>query len=91
MKKAREYRKETRELLGHEIFGSKWMWALLILLVEGAIVGALSATGVGAIPALLIIGPLSYGVIDAFVKVARKEKEHAKNPNGPPPLPLRRR
>ncbi len=26
-----------------------------------------------------------------YLEIQRKEKEHEKNPNGPPPLPLRRR
>lgn len=76
MRKAREYRKESRELLGHELFGSKWMWALLLLLIASAIISAASGIGFG-IGALIIGGPIEYGVISVFLRVVRKEDEHA--------------
>ena len=77
MKRARDYRAEARETLGHGIFHRKWMYALLVLLVEGLLLGAVSATGVGAIISLLIAGPLSYGVIHIFLRIARKQDETA--------------
>ena len=76
MKRAREYRKESREFLGHELFGAKWMWALLILLIVSVIVSAATSVTFGIV-ALIVAGPLEYGVIRVFLKVARKEDEHA--------------
>ena len=76
MKRAREYRKESREFLGHELFGAKWMWALLILLIVSVIVSAATSVTFGIV-ALIVAGPLEYGAIRVFLKVARKEDEHA--------------
>ena len=77
MKKAREYRKDAKELLGHSIFGQKWLYALLAVLVEGALVSVLTATGIGTIITLIIIGPLNYGLISIFTRLSRKEDEKA--------------
>ena len=76
MKRAREYRKESRGLLGHELFGSKWMWALLMILIASAIISAASSATCG-IAALVVAGPLEYGLVRVYLRVARKEDEHA--------------
>ena len=76
MKRAREYRKESRELLGHELFGAKWMWALLMLLIVSAIVSTASSATCG-IAALVVAGPLEYGCIRVYLRVVRHEDEHA--------------
>ena len=76
MKRAREYRKESRELLGHEIFGAKYMWALLMLLIVSGIVSAASGVTCG-IAALVVGGPLEYGCIRVYLRVVRHEDEHA--------------
>ena len=77
MKKTKEYRKSAREVLGSSIFGKKWLYALLALFVEGALVSIISATGVGTIVALIIIGPLNYGLISIFMRLSRKQDEKA--------------
>jgi len=77
MRKAREYRKAAREVLGHSIFGQKWLYALLAVFIEGALVTIVTATGVGAILALIIIGPLNYGLISIFMRLSRKQDEKA--------------
>ena len=76
MKKAREYRKESRELLGHEIFGAKWMWALLMVLIVSATISVASSVTCG-IAALVVAGPLEYGLIRVYLRIARHEDEHA--------------
>ena len=76
MRKAREYRKESRELLGHELFGSKWMWSLLLILISSAAISAASAATCG-IAALVVAGPLEYGLISVFLRVVRRQDEHA--------------
>ena len=76
MKRAREYRKDSRELLGHKIFGAKWMWALLMLLIVSAIVSAAAGATCG-IAALVVGGPLEYGCIRVYLRVVRGEDEHA--------------
>ena len=76
MKRAREYRKESRELLGHELFGAKWMWALLMLLIVSATVSAAAGVTCG-IAALVVAGPLEYGCIRVYLRLVRHEDEHA--------------
>ena len=76
MKRAREYRKESREFLGHELFCAKWMWPLLILLIASAAISLASSITFG-IGALVVGGPLEYGLISVFLRVARKQDEHA--------------
>ena len=68
MKRAREYRKESRELLGHDLFGAKWMWALLMLLIVSAAVSMASSITCG-IAALVVGGPLEYGCIRVYLRV----------------------
>ena len=76
MKKAREYRAAARETLGHSIFGTKWMYALLAVLVYSLLLGAVSALGVGIL-GLLISGPLAYGCVSVFLRIKRNEDEKA--------------
>ena len=76
MKRAREYRKESRELLGHELFGAKWMWAHLMLLIVSGLVSAAAGATCG-IAALVVGGPLEYGCIRVYLRVVRHEDEHA--------------
>jgi len=76
MKKAREYRSESRELLGHKLFGSKWMWPLLLLMIASAAISVASAATWG-IAAFVVAGPMGYGLISVFLRVVRKQDEHA--------------
>ena len=76
MKRAREYRKLARETLGQSIFGTKWMYGLLAVLVYTLLLGAVSALGVGIL-GLLISGPLAYGLISVYLRIVRNEDEKA--------------
>ena len=76
MKKAREYRKESRELLGHKLFGAKWMWPLLLLMIASAAISLASSITFG-LAVFVIAGPIGYGLISVFLRVARKQDEHA--------------
>ena len=76
MKKAREYRKESRELLGHKLFGAKWMWPLLLLMIASAAISLASSVTFG-LAVFVIAGPIGYGLISVFLRVARKQDEHA--------------
>ena len=76
MKRAREYRKDAREFLGHELFGPKFMWPLLLLLIVSAAISAASGITYG-IGAIIIGGPLEYGLVHVFLRVVRHEDEHA--------------
>ena len=76
MRKAREYRAESRELLGHKLFGAKWMWPLLLLMIASAAISVVSGLTWG-LAAFVVAGPMGYGLISVFLRVARKEDEHA--------------
>jgi len=76
MRKAREYRKEARGLLGNGIFDSKWLYALLVLLLASIIVAAAGSITVGII-AIVVAGPIEYGTISCLLRVARHEDERA--------------
>ena len=74
MKNAKEYRATSRELLDHKLFGNAWLKALLMLLIVSAIVGAVSSFTFGIV-GVIVSGPLSYGVVRAFLRVVRKEEK----------------
>ena len=74
MKRAKQYRAESRELLDHKLFGNAWLKALLFLLIISAIVGAVSSFTFGIV-GVIISGPLSYGAVRALLKVVRKEEK----------------
>ena len=76
MKRAKDYRKLARETLGHAIFGTKWIYALLAFIVYILVLSVVSALGVGFI-GLLITGPLSYGLTTVFLRIKRNEDEKA--------------
>ncbi len=65
-------KENAKAQLGNNIFGGTWLTALLVLLVESAIAGAVSAIpNVGIVLNSLVIGPLSVGVTAIFVNLMR--------------------
>ena len=76
MRKAREYRAEARDLFGHKLFGPKWMWPLLLIMIVSAAISAASAATWG-LAAFVIAGPMGYGLISVLLRAVRKEDEHA--------------
>lgn len=69
-----ELKARARAQLGNQIFGSLWMYALLACFIVGAISTAAGSVipGVGA---LIVIGPMSYGLNYVFLKQARDGQE----------------
>ena len=63
-----EIKAKAREQLGGSLFAQNWLYAILVLLIFGAITGALSFTFVGSI---IVAGPLTYGLSLIFLKLAR--------------------
>lgn len=72
MSKSKELRAKARESLGQKIFGDKWLYVLLALLVVGLIEGALGFTVIGT---LIVTGPFAFAIAKGLLKVARKETE----------------
>lgn len=67
-----EIKARAKEQLGREIFGENWLSAVLIILINTAIMAAGGAlVGVGTVVALVIAGPLEYGITKAFLKQTR--------------------
>ncbi len=66
--RARDYRAAARKQLGGQIFANNWLFALLILVIYGAILGAVSFTAIGS---LILMGPLTAGVAFFMLKQAR--------------------
>ena len=73
MKTRKEIKENAKELLGRRIFGAKWMWMLLAILIISAIIGTTSSFVVGVIFA----GVFTAGLSCVLLRVARKEDEHA--------------
>ena len=58
-------KQNAKQQLGGGIFQNNWLMGLVVLLIEGAILSAVSFTGVGAI---ILAGPLSYGASKVFLR-----------------------
>ncbi len=71
-----EIKNASKQQLGGNIFSSKWMMALLTCLVVSVISGFIGAVPfVGAIAAIVVAGPLEYGMSYVFLKISRTGEE----------------
>lgn len=77
MKKAREFRKEARQVLEGGIFGSKFLYALLAILIVTLVEALVTATVVGSIITIVASGPIACGLISVLLRIVRKEDEKA--------------
>ena len=66
----KEIKSRARQQLGGGIFKNGWLMALLACFITTAISGAAGSI-VPAIGALIVIGPMSYGLSNCFLKQAR--------------------
>lgn len=64
-------KQRAREQLGGDIFKNNWLMAVVVVIIMGAISGALAVTGVGAIATIVVTGPLTYGAAWIFLGLAR--------------------
>lgn len=74
MKKVREYRAMARETLKHSIFSTPWLMLLVAIVVEGAILSAVSFSGIGT---LILMGPLAFGLAAFSLNLVRSNGENA--------------
>ncbi len=65
-------RQMARNDLGNKIFGKGWLMALVVLLIFSVIISAVSATVIGT---FVLYGPLSIGVMSAFLTTSRKKTD----------------
>lgn len=74
-----ELRARARDTLGSEIFGEKWLFALLVCLIYSAITSILTSATVG-LTLIIVFGPLSVGLSGVFLSAVRnKEKVSIEN------------
>lgn len=65
-----ELKFRAKAQLGNSIFGNAWLLALLACVIMGAITGA-AGTIIPGIGAILLTGPITFGLTYMFVKQAR--------------------
>ena len=68
---ASQFRAKARERLGNNIFGTQWLYALVVCLIFTAITGITSSMIV--VP-LIILGPLSFGLAKVFLNLTRNDE-----------------
>lgn len=73
MKSRKEIKNKAKDLLGRAIFGNKWLYLLLAILVTSLIVGVLSSFLVG----IILYGVFLIGLHRVLIGVAREEDERA--------------
>lgn len=64
-----ELRAKAREQLKGNIFGETWLLALVVCLIEGAVLSA--ASSIAGIGVILVLGAISVGVSGLFLSLAR--------------------
>ena len=68
----KELRARARQQLGGGIFQNQWLMVMLACLIVDLILSALGFTVVGTI---IVLGPLSYGLVRVLVRCARENKD----------------
>lgn len=67
-----ELKSRAKAQLGGGIFKDNWLYAVIVILIQGALVGAINGIpGVGTVASIIIGGPITYGVAKLFLKQAR--------------------
>ena len=69
-----EIKERAKQQLGNNIFGNKWLMALLFVLIV-AVVSSIAGSIVPALGALIVSGPLSYALTYIFIKQARDNQD----------------
>jgi len=73
-----ELKKRAKENLGGGIFKNEWLWGLLVLVIFTAISGAAGSI-IPGIGALIVLGPLTAGMLGYFQKLSRKQNPEIGN------------
>lgn len=69
-----EIKEKAKQQLGRNIFGNTWLMALVVCLIEGAILGVVAGISsfIGGVATIIVTGPLAFGVAFIFLNLARK-------------------
>ena len=71
-----QIRARAREVLGGKIFGDAWLAAVLIVFISTAMTSAASTIPFGS---MIILGPVSVGVVGVWLRVTRTGEKAAVN------------
>lgn len=64
-----ELKQQAKEQLGRKLFGSKWLYAALVMLINAIVAAVAAKLGtLGTAVALLVYGPLAYAIAKMFLK-----------------------
>ena len=68
-----EIKERSKQQLGRNIFGNTWLMALVVCLIQGAIIGLASGISsfIGGAASLIVMGPLAFGISFIFLKLVR--------------------
>ena len=69
-----EIKERAKQQLGNNIFGNKWLMALLFVFIV-AVVSSVAGSIVPALGALIVSGPLGYALTYIFLKQARDNQD----------------
>ena len=75
MRTRKEIRAEARDILGHKLFGEKWLYTVLLVLVYSVLVGV--AGGFYAIPLIIVGGALEIGFERVILRSSRRQTNKA--------------
>ena len=71
-----ELKTRAKAQLGNGIFHNNWLYAVLVVLIEGLLLGALNGfPGIGSVAVIIIGGPITYGVTKLFLKQSRDNEK----------------
>lgn len=70
-----EIRSRARATLGNNIFCDKWLFALLVVLIELGISLVISAIPYAGIVSIILTGPLAVGVAGVFLTAVRTDEK----------------
>ncbi len=71
-----QIKENAKTLLGRNLFGKTWLMALLVCLIQSAIISLCSSIPtIGAIGTLILTGPLAVGTSLVFMKLVRNHPE----------------
>ena len=73
MRSRKEIKRTARELLGHNIFGDKWLYMLIAVLLASLFASFVSSFGIG----IILVGAIMIGYHRMLLAVARRQDEKA--------------
>lgn len=71
-----ELKFRAKAQLGNGIFRDNWLYAVITILIQGILAYAINCIpGIGTVAAIIITGPITYGLCKLFLKQARDNEK----------------